>query len=110
MSKQEMIKSKLLEKKKVVEERLKMINKDMRRVETGQLETDMEDQSIAVQNDEVIDALDRQGRKELRNINLAMEDIKKSKSGICHQCGKKIPYSRLRALPEALYCIQCASA
>lgn len=43
----------------------------------------------------------------LKNINLALEKIKKNKYGICENCGKEIPIERLKASPEARFCLGC---
>jgi len=43
----------------------------------------------------------------LKNINLALEKIKKGKYGICEKCGKEIPIERLKAFPEAKICTTC---
>jgi len=43
----------------------------------------------------------------LKNINLALEKIKKKKYGICEKCGKKIPLKRLKVAPEARFCLKC---
>jgi DnaK suppressor protein len=46
-------------------------------------------------------------REILNKIDLAIEKLKKNRYGICERCGKKIPISRLKALPYAKYCIKC---
>ncbi len=43
----------------------------------------------------------------LRDINLALEKIKKGKYGICEKCGKEIPIARLKVSPEARFCLKC---
>jgi len=43
----------------------------------------------------------------LKNINLALEKIKKGKYGICEKCGKKIDKERLKVCPEAKFCLRC---
>jgi len=45
--------------------------------------------------------------KRLRNINLALEKIKKEKYGICEKCGKEIDGKRLKICPEARFCFEC---
>ncbi len=46
-------------------------------------------------------------RKILEKIDTAIEKIEKNKYGLCEGCGKKIPVSRLKALPYARFCIKC---
>ena len=43
----------------------------------------------------------------LKNINLALEKIKKGKYGICEKCKKPIRIKRLKASPEARFCLKC---
>lgn len=43
----------------------------------------------------------------LREVNLALERIKKGKYGICEKCGRRIPIERLKACPEASFCLKC---
>jgi len=43
----------------------------------------------------------------LKNINLALEKIKKEKYGICEKCEKEIEIERLRISPEARLCLKC---
>jgi len=43
----------------------------------------------------------------LKEINLALEKIKKGSYGICEKCGKEIPIERLRIYPEAKLCLSC---
>lgn len=43
----------------------------------------------------------------LKNINLALEKIKKGKYGICENCEKQISQERLKIYPEAKTCKKC---
>lgn len=43
----------------------------------------------------------------LKNIDLALEKIKKGKYGICEKCQKKISINRLKASPESPFCLDC---
>lgn len=43
----------------------------------------------------------------LRNIDLALEKMKKGKYGICEKCDKEINENRLKVCPEARYCLNC---
>lgn len=43
----------------------------------------------------------------LRDVNLALEKMKKGKYGICEKCGKKITLERLKICPHARFCQKC---
>ncbi len=43
----------------------------------------------------------------LKNINLALEKIKKRSYGKCETCGREIEKERLKVYPEARFCLKC---
>lgn len=45
--------------------------------------------------------------KRLKDINIALEKIKKGKYGKCENCKKEISQKRLNACPEAKMCDKC---
>lgn len=44
---------------------------------------------------------------DLKNVNLALEKIKKGEYGICENCKKEIDKKRLEVLPQARICLDC---
>ncbi len=57
-----------------------------------------------------MEALNAMDAKKLKAIEGALKRIGDGKYGYCLQCGKKIPEGRLRAIPEAVLCVDCKSA
>ena len=47
------------------------------------------------------------GQEELREIDTALERIAEGTYGLCEECGGRVRYSRLSALPSARLCIEC---
>ena len=43
----------------------------------------------------------------LKNINLALEKMKRGNYGKCEKCDEEIPGERLKAVPEARFCLKC---
>lgn len=43
----------------------------------------------------------------LKNIESALEKIKKGAYGKCEKCEKEIPLERLKVSPEAKFCLKC---
>jgi len=43
----------------------------------------------------------------LRDVDLALDKIKKKKYGKCEKCKKKISKQRLKVYPEARFCSKC---
>jgi RNA polymerase-binding transcription factor DksA len=53
--------------------------------------------------------LDDRGKLEIESIDAALRRIAEGRYGKCVTCKRPIAVSRLRALPETLHCIACAS-
>ncbi|MDO8424529.1 MAG: TraR/DksA C4-type zinc finger protein [bacterium] len=45
----------------------------------------------------------------LKNIEEALEKIKKGNYGKCEKCGKEMDEERLKVSPEAKFCVKCKS-
>jgi RNA polymerase-binding protein DksA len=97
----------LLAKKASIISRLDSLMKDKMRRDVP-LEKSHEDQAMSLENDEVVDALDEHSRKELSLIDVTLRKIDLGEYGICSHCQGPIGFQRLKALPYAIKCIQCA--
>jgi len=60
-----------------------------------------------VEEYETLRSIEQSLELKLRDINLALEKIKKGNYGICEKCGKEIEIERLKAIPEARFCKNC---
>jgi RNA polymerase-binding protein DksA len=87
--------------------RAERIEADVRHRETP-LDADADDQAIQLENDEVLDALDRKGRSRLAEIDAALHRLDAGSYGICTRCEEAIARERLLALPTATTCARCA--
>ncbi|MDD3006853.1 MAG: TraR/DksA C4-type zinc finger protein [Candidatus Pacebacteria bacterium] len=52
-------------------------------------------------------AIEHEMEDDLQDIDEALERIKNGTYGICTNCGQNIDAERLRAIPEAKFCIKC---
>jgi len=52
--------------------------------------------------------LEVQERETLRRITSALYRMKQGRYGRCDSCGAAIDQDRLEAIPEAVFCLQCA--
>lgn len=66
------------------------------------------DQAVDLANDDVVAALDEEGRRELNLIEKALLRIDKGEYGVCVSCGEHIAEQRLDALPYIPSCVSCA--
>jgi DnaK suppressor protein len=48
-------------------------------------------------------------QRRLKQIESALDKIKKGRYGYCQKCGTDIAMARLELVPEALYCVDCES-
>lgn len=67
----------------------------------------MEDEADEVQEYNTRLPLEHSLEEQLRDINTALEKIQKGTYGKCGKCGKDIDEERLKALPEAKFCVKC---
>lgn len=70
-------------------------------------EHDPEGATIAFERSQV-DALARQAREHLREIDAALARLDAGDYGTCERCGRPISAGRLEARPTARTCIDCA--
>ncbi|MDR1211049.1 MAG: TraR/DksA family transcriptional regulator [Spirochaetaceae bacterium] len=85
-------------------------NEDFKKIVEGMDPKDFADIASDDIDRKMIEALGSQDLKRLRLIDSALTRIQQGKYGLCIKCGKKIPQSRLEAIPYALMCVECKSA
>lgn len=59
---------------------------------------------------DIRDDLDSQAATELDQVNQALTRLDAGEYGLCTECDETIAEARLKALPYATLCIQCAEA
>lgn len=101
------LRAQLVERRDEIHDRWQRIEAD-RRHQDEPLDKDLEDQSLELENEEVLNQLDPALRGELRDILAALERIDEGTYGTCVECGDAINVARLEVLPSARMCIQCA--
>lgn len=103
------VRQRLLSRRDELRRQVVKIERDFRH-ESDPLSKLAEDQVSQTENDDVLDALDASGRRELESIERALARLEDGEYGVCARCGEPIAPSRLRALPTAEDCIRCAEA
>ena len=79
-----------------------------RRRERTPLGSDWAENATLLENDEVLEALDADGRARIAQLRAALARIEAGTYGRCASCDGKIAPERLEALPEVTVCIACA--
>jgi RNA polymerase-binding protein DksA len=102
------LKQLLLARLRALERRVEKITGNLRH-ESEPLEGDFEEQAVQRENDEVLGALDDAGRRELAAIRASLARMEAGTYGTCVACGEPIAPERLRVLPTALRCVECAA-
>lgn len=97
----------LVNKREEMLGRLSAITRDLGH-QSQPLDPDFEEQAVERQNEEVLDALDAAARKELAQIERALERMERGEYAVCVLCGEAIPRARLRAVPYTDRCVDCA--
>lgn len=108
------VKEKLEKEKASIEESLKGFAKKDKKL-TGNWNTrfpefnggHLEEAADEIEEYETLLPIEFSLETRLRDINLALEKIKKRKYGKCEGCGKEIDKKRLKVYPEARFCLKC---
>ena len=66
------------------------------------------EQSVEMENQELMYTLDREGKEEIRKISKALARLDSGEYGLCVNCGEDISEQRLEVLPYTDVCIDCA--
>ena len=72
------------------------------------LPRDSAEAAIALENDEVLEAIESTAVRELGLIDAALERAEQGVYGLCTHCAAEIEAERLRAVPYAIHCRACA--
>lgn len=62
----------------------------------------------AINNKSVMEAALREAEMKLNRLMEALDKIETEDFGICINCKKPIPFNRLKAMPDANRCMNCA--
>jgi RNA polymerase-binding transcription factor DksA len=81
-----------------------------RRRERTPLGADWQENAILLENDDVLEALDVDGRARIAQLRAALVRVDAGTYGRCASCDQEIAPARLEALPEVTVCIACARA
>ena len=64
----------------------------------------------AIQQQKMVEAGRAKTKLRLLQINAALKALADDEYGYCRKCGEEIGYGRLKARPEAPFCLVCQSA
>ena len=107
MKKYDQIRRKLIDRRDEIKGRLSKVDQDILHT-NGAPSPDSGEQAVERENDDVLEALGGLARSELEKINSALERIERNEYGNCVLCKKAIAAERLKAIPFADRCINCA--
>jgi RNA polymerase-binding transcription factor DksA len=107
MTKRKELRKKLVDRRNQLHKRIREIRRDLQHIDKP-LDKDLEEQSLEVVNDEVLDKLEPATRRELQQIMAALERMREGEYGTCVDCGESIAEGRLEAIPETQFCVRCA--
>lgn len=97
--------------KAALEARLKALGAEVEKLEseaTQPLDADWEEQANQLEELDTAEGLEAVRVEEGREIRAALARIRDGQYGTCANCGAEIAPTRLKALPTATLCINCA--
>ena len=103
------LKLRLEEHMRALRHRINAIQADKQQ-DAGPRSADLEEQAQEAENDEVLEQLDSQTRDEYVRVDAALKRMGAGEYGECVDCGEEIQLARLKAIPWAFRCVECARA
>ncbi len=100
------IRNALMVRQSVIQERLRRVSRDLRHTEDP-LDRHLDEQSIKLENDDVLAALESSMQSEMEQIVETLARLDAGAYGVCESCGNYITSERLAALPFTTRCIDC---
>ena len=98
----------LLDRRKVIEASIAEVERDEAQLHSG-AHPDVLDTASHRAPIEVLESIRTAQRHELEEVDAALERIEQGSYGSCQICGGAVGRQRLRAIPEARFCIDCVS-
>jgi DnaK suppressor protein len=98
----------LLDRRKAIESLIAEVEREESQLQNGP-QPDVLDHATQRAPMEVLESIRSAQRNELKELDLALERIEKGTYGTCQRCGGAVGRQRLRAIPEARFCIECVS-
>ncbi|MCY4428528.1 MAG: TraR/DksA family transcriptional regulator [Halieaceae bacterium] len=87
-----------------LEGRLAGVTRDI----TKTLSSDFAEQATERENDDVLEEIARETQISIHHLKAALQRLDDGSYGICVSCGEDISAARLRVIPEATLCVNCA--
>jgi len=100
----EKVKQTLEERRVELTQKLSEINDELRQPDSA----DWEDRATENEGDEVLEDMGNAAHLEIAQINSALQRIDIGTYGECTICGETVDKNRLKALPYAATCLDCA--
>ena len=98
------LKVELEERLATMRARLASIKRDV----TQEHSRDSAEQAQERENHDLLDAIGNETAQSIRAIAAALERIAAGTYGVCESCGEDIGEARLKVVPEATRCVNCA--
>ena len=89
-------------------ERVSRVRLDLQRAHQP-LPNELSEAAVAVENDEILEAIEESALGELERIEKAISRIDAGRFSVCEVCGAHIPAARHDAVPYATQCERCAA-
>ncbi len=74
------------------------------------MSADSEDQAVEAEDDEALLAQETMVLERIASVRAAIARVDAGRYGLCLTCGEAISPARLKVLPEAAQCINCAQS
>jgi RNA polymerase-binding transcription factor len=97
----------LLDRGAELRDRVQRVRQDLGR-KREPLPRDSDDAAIVLENDEILQAIEKSAVGELGLIDVALRRLDEGTFAVCEKCGGQIEPKRLEAVPYSSLCRSCA--
>jgi DnaK suppressor protein len=104
----EILKSRLLDRRQLILEASQRAAAEIDQLRSAERDAEVEDASQGEQLQYDLSQLGEVERREVAQIDAALQRLEAGRYGTCRDCGEEIDPGRLEALPFALDCADCA--
>jgi DnaK suppressor protein len=96
----------LLDRRRQALERVGMLESEWRALAEPGIE--LEEEAQKAHESTVLDLIEERARRQIEEIDLALQNMSLGKYGVCERCKRPISAKRLKVIPEARLCRKCA--
>jgi DnaK suppressor protein len=103
------LRTELQQRRRVILETVRRADAELDALRSAERDPEFEEGAQAEHEAFTLSRLSENQRREIQQIDAALARVDAGEYGVCRDCGQEIDPRRLKALPYALLCTECAA-